>query len=64
MSGNATIDVVVIGLNGAAMLETCLRHVAGSVPAGKAVAVFYSDSGSRDNSREIAAAVRQTGQAS
>ena len=51
------IDVVVIGLNGAGTLAECLRHVFVAAPEGAVLHVVYSDSGSTDGSRELAAAL-------
>ena len=57
MQETLEIDVVVIGLNGAQTLSDCLRHVLAATPEGAALHVVYSDSGSTDGSRELAAAV-------
>lgn len=48
------IDVVVIGLNGARFLRDCLQHVLASGYPAERMHVFYSDTGSKDDSVAVA----------
>ena len=53
----AVLSAVVIGRNEAARLEACLRSVWGMVDPGLALEVIYVDSGSTDESVQVAASL-------
>lgn len=51
------IDIVIIGLNAAKTLPACIDSVRRARYDGGEITIYYADSGSTDDSRELAAAV-------